>query len=66
MGGTGGFFPDDAVNGGYPKPWNDKTDTAPRDFWQAHAQWYPTWKYPDDTLQVNYIRVTKMKPDPTP
>lgn len=39
VGGTNGWFPDG--KGG--KPWVDSSDTAPRDFWNAKDQWYPTW-----------------------
>ncbi|MCJ1356157.1 MAG: hypothetical protein MMC33_006151 [Icmadophila ericetorum] len=40
VGGTNGWF-QDGVNG---KPWVDASPTAPRDFWQARDQWYPTWQ----------------------
>ena len=41
IGGTNGFFPDDAINGnGSPKPWNNESPTAMKDFWLAKDQWY--------------------------
>jgi len=40
VGGTNGWF-EDGVAG---KPWVDASATAPRDFWNARDQWYPTWQ----------------------
>lgn len=62
-----GFFPDKFRNSPYPKPWNDKSEFTARDFWNHKSQWYPTWN-PDQNdgeqaaMQVDYIRVWKMKP----
>nr|AGT42010.1 lipopolysaccharide and beta-1,3-glucan-binding protein [Meretrix meretrix] len=61
-----GFFLDKFVNSP-GKPWNDKSDFAPRDFWNARGQWYPTWHTDknngeDAAMQVDYIRVWKLKP----
>jgi hypothetical protein len=39
VGATNGFFPDGVAN----KPWGDASITAPREFWEATNQWYPTW-----------------------
>jgi hypothetical protein len=39
VGGTNGWFPDNAGN----KPWLDNSNTAMRDFATAQDQWYPTW-----------------------
>ncbi|KAI9841999.1 MAG: hypothetical protein M1838_003326 [Thelocarpon superellum] len=39
VGGTNGWF-QDGVSG---KPWVDASPTAPKDFWDARAQWQPTW-----------------------
>ena len=39
VGATNGFFPDGVAN----KPWGDASFTAPREFWDATHQWYPTW-----------------------
>ncbi|KAH3882684.1 beta-1,3-glucan-binding protein-like [Dreissena polymorpha] len=65
VGGTA-FFPDTFVNP-TGKPWSDKSDFAARDFWNARAQWYPTWHADqnngeDAAMQVDYIRVWKLKP----
>jgi len=60
VGGTNGFFPDDAVNeGGAPKPWTSTSNNALGDFWNAKDGWYPTWTRagPDAALQVDYVRV---------
>jgi beta-glucanase (GH16 family) len=40
VGGTNGWFED----GMQAKPWVDTSDTAPKDFWNARDQWYPTWQ----------------------
>jgi hypothetical protein len=40
VGGTNGWFKDGASG----KPWLDGSATAPRDFWDARDQWYPTWQ----------------------
>jgi len=39
VGGTNGFFPDEVGN----KPWGNKSPTAPKEFWENHNSWYPTW-----------------------
>lgn len=62
------FFPDDGQNQGGAKPWNNKSPTASRDFWNARGSWYPTWNPKknngeDAALQVNYVKVYKMKPN---
>jgi len=54
VGGTNGFFPDEAVPG---KPWSNMGNTAFRDFWMAHEQWYPTWEGEAAALQIDYVRV---------
>ena len=65
VGGTG-YFPD-KFHHSPPKPWNDKSQIAAHEFWNAKAQWYPTW-HPntnngeDAAMQVKYIRVYKLKP----
>lgn len=43
VGGTNGWF-QDGMSG---KPWVDKSATAPKDFWSARNQWFPTWKKPE-------------------
>ncbi len=30
------------------KPWGDKSPTAQREFWNATAQWGPTWGTPTE------------------
>lgn len=40
VGGTNGWFKDGASG----KPWLDGSVTAPKDFWDARDQWYPTWQ----------------------
>nr|AEE89455.1 beta-glucan recognition protein [Tapes literatus] len=65
IGGTG-FFPDKFVSP-VGKPWNDKSEFTARDFWNARGQWYPTWNPDknngeDAAMQVDYIRVWKLKP----
>jgi len=39
VGGTNGFFVDQVGN----KPWVNDNEYAPRAFWNAVNQWYPTW-----------------------
>ncbi|XP_046557192.1 LOW QUALITY PROTEIN: beta-1,3-glucan-binding protein-like [Haliotis rubra] len=58
------YFSDNLVNAAYPKPWKDADSTA---FWNARNLWTPTWKPTQNNgegaaLQVNYIKVWKLKP----
>lgn len=53
VGGTNGWFAD----GQSGKPWLDQSPNAPKDFWDARAQWYPTWKQP----QLEVERVLMMQ-----
>jgi beta-glucanase (GH16 family) len=56
VGGTNGFFPDAVAN----KPWGDDSITAPREFWSAQDQWYPTWGAGDEKgLTVKQVRMWK-------
>jgi len=69
VGGTNGYFPDNWINIPNPKPWSNPTGTAFRDFWNARGNWHPTWNPTtnngeDAALQIEYIRVWKLKPDP--
>ena len=41
VGGVTGYFPE-----GNGKPWSNSGAHAVNDFWNAKAQWYPTWKKP--------------------
>ncbi|KAF2258385.1 concanavalin A-like lectin/glucanase [Lojkania enalia] len=43
VGGTNGFFPDGVGN----KPWGNQSPTAPKEFWDNQATWYPTWEEGD-------------------
>lgn len=57
--GSTSFFSDYAENEGYAKPWSNKSPYPARDFWNAKADWLPTWNYninDDADLQVDYIR----------
>ncbi|CAH1786670.1 unnamed protein product [Owenia fusiformis] len=68
VGGTA-YFPDAAQNSPSAKPWSNKSPTASLDFWNAKAQWYPTWNADKNNgesaaMKVNYIKVWKMKPNP--
>jgi hypothetical protein len=56
VGGSNGFFPD-GTTGPYPKPWLNTSPNTFLDFWNARAQWYPTWNGEDAALQVDYVRV---------
>ncbi|CAC5422091.1 unnamed protein product [Mytilus coruscus] len=61
-----GYFPDSWRNTPNTKPWSDGSAYIARDFWNAKNQWYPTWNPntnggEDAALQVNYIKVWKMK-----
>jgi beta-glucanase (GH16 family) len=38
------------------KPWVDDSPTAPRDFWNARDDWYPTWKE-NGQMRVQSIKV---------
>lgn len=54
IGGTGGFFSDAAS---YPrgKPWNDKSQIAPMEFYNARGNWFPTWSDRKAALQIKSI-----------
>jgi hypothetical protein len=69
VGGTNGFFPDNWTNRPTPKPWNNQSGTAFRDFWNARGNWLPTWNQGVDegesaAMVIDYIRVWKDGPDP--
>ncbi|KAF4124459.1 to mixed-linked glucanase precursor [Geosmithia morbida] len=49
VGGTNGWF-DDGKSG---KPWINDSPNAPKDFWDARAQWQPTWSQPQ--LEVKRV-----------
>lgn len=65
VGGTNGYFDDSWTNAGYPKPWSNTSPTAPREFWLAKNNWYPTWNPTanngeDAAMKVDYVRVWKL------
>ena len=57
VGGTNGFFPDSWTNAGSPKPWDNLSPTAFRDFWEARDDWLPTWNGEDAAMKVDWVRV---------
>lgn len=59
VGGTNGYFPDNAVNqgGAAPKPWSNGQANAMQSFWAGESVWYPTWQGDSAAMQVDYIRV---------
>jgi beta-glucanase (GH16 family) len=52
VGSTNGWWTD----GLQGKPWVDDSPTAPRDFWNARDDWYPTWKE-NGQMRVQSIKV---------
>jgi len=52
VGGT--FFADDAINGGYNRPWNWYDGHPITDFYEADGLYMPTW---DRDFQIDYVRV---------
>ncbi len=65
VGGTNGYFPDGKENVtanivlGYGKPWSNEDPNAVDAFWNAEAEWYPTWDGENAALQVDYIKVSQ-------
>ena len=60
VGGTE-YFSDEEVNAG-GKPWNNESPSSSADFWNAKAQWLPTWNLEENNgegaaLAVDYIKV---------
>lgn len=49
VGGTNGWFEDGRAG----KPWTDASPNAPKEFWSARDQWYPTWSQPG--MQVRRV-----------
>ncbi|XP_071954283.1 beta-1,3-glucan-binding protein-like [Antedon mediterranea] len=61
VGGTN-YFSDSFTNGDYPKPWNNNSPTAPKDFWNAKDSWYKTWHPTENNgegaaMQIDYVKV---------
>ncbi|XP_055322093.1 beta-1,3-glucan-binding protein-like [Sitodiplosis mosellana] len=59
VGGTTNYFPSDFLNENGPKPWNDTSPSAMKDFWANREQWLPTWDLEgdDSSLIVDSIKV---------
>lgn len=59
VGGTNGFFPDDAKNGMGAKPWKNSSPVAFKEFWENRTIWEPTWNRATDQshLQIDYVKV---------
>jgi len=63
VGGTNGFFPDGIVPN---KPWANTDSNAPEKFWNARADWLPTWQHGEGkisenaAMQVDYVKVYKL------
>ena len=51
------YFSDGFTNSPYAKPWLNSSPTAAKDFWDARANWLPTWDGEEAAMQVNYVRV---------
>uniref|UniRef100_A0A336KJ78 CSON010623 protein n=1 Tax=Culicoides sonorensis TaxID=179676 RepID=A0A336KJ78_CULSO len=61
VGGTNGYFPDDAQNP-TGKPWNNKSPIAFTEFWNNRGAWLPTWDLDTDyskraSLKVDYVKI---------
>jgi hypothetical protein len=60
VGGTNGYFPDVAVNGG-GKPWMNNARSPATDFWNGRESWMKTWGLEENSvssnLQVDYVRI---------
>ncbi|XP_058821626.1 beta-1,3-glucan-binding protein-like [Topomyia yanbarensis] len=62
VGGSNGYFPDNANNNGKVKPWANNSTTAMKEFWTAKDSWLPSWKLAEQrskeaSLQVDYVKV---------
>lgn len=57
VGGTNGYFPDSWTNANGPKPWDNLSPQAFKDFWDARDTWLQTWNGEDTAMAVDYIRV---------
>lgn len=51
-GGTNGYFDD-----GNGKPWSNTDPHAVNAFYDAKAQWFPTWDGENSAMQVDYVKV---------
>ncbi|XP_044739907.1 beta-1,3-glucan-binding protein-like [Chrysoperla carnea] len=63
VGGISGYFPDNAENLNYKKPWkNTQPETAREDFFKAKRSWLRSWPYmnengEDSAMQIDYVRL---------
>lgn len=59
VGGTNHYFPDNTRNGLGTKPWNNTSETAYKEFWEARSIWEKTWNMDTDDshLQIDYVKV---------
>ncbi len=57
----GNYFPDGCYNAYGDKPWPCcDVPGSMKSFWEANADWYPTWNEgegEEHTLKIDYIRV---------
>lgn len=61
VGGTNGYFPDDAQNP-TGKPWSNQSPVAYTEFWNNRGAWLPTWDLENDyskraSMKVDYVKV---------
>jgi len=59
VGGTNDYWGKDGVDN---KPWTSTDPDAPKKFWEARADWLPTWQQDVDNgenaaLQVDWVKV---------
>ncbi|XP_059163529.1 beta-1,3-glucan-binding protein-like [Physella acuta] len=54
VGGTNGFFPDNA-NWGVRKPWANNSPQAAQDFWNGRHDWQPTWQGDQAAMQIDWV-----------
>jgi beta-glucanase (GH16 family) len=60
VGGTTGYFAD-----GGNKPWSNDSPNSPKEFYDARAQWEPTWNHtavggrgaPQNAMAIDYVRI---------
>ncbi len=53
VGGTGGYFKDGVAG----KPWNDLSQHAMNDFYNAKGAWWQTWNGEESAMKVDYLKV---------
>lgn len=58
VGGTNGWFKDGMAG----KPWDDQSQLAKRQFWEARDQWYPTWQNSNGpAMKVKSIKMWQLQ-----